>query len=137
MAYTTGDTLRVTVDGETRRVTVCEETFDGLLLVTENCDSSAGTSRYTIEKGAIDELLTRRITFGIYDEPGFDDGPFAVMNQERPDIPRGTLEAIQEHVESAVDDGELTVDGSIMEAGVIEYRPGKEDGSVDRITIWE
>lgn len=80
---------------------------------------------------------TRRITFGVYDEPTSDDGPFAVMNQEHPDIPVGTLEAIQSRVMEAVEEGQLTVNGSIMEAGEVEYSPGKEDGTVERITIWD
>lgn len=77
-------------------------------------------------------MAARDLTFGVYPDP---DGPFAVMNTERPDIPVGTLAAIQDHVTDAVDDGRLTVDGPLEEAGLVEYKPGKHDGSVGSITL--
>lgn len=75
---------------------------------------------------------TRELTFGVYPDA---DGPFAVMNQERPDIPRGTLMTIQDRVNDAIDAGELTVDSPIPEAGTVEYKPGKATGEVIDVEI--
>lgn len=47
MTYTEGDELTATVDGETRDVTVEQETADGLLLVTD------GTKRFTVGRGEV------------------------------------------------------------------------------------
>lgn len=126
MSYAEGDTLTADVDGDELTVTVERETADGLLLVTD------GERRFTIGKGEVNERVSRTLTFAVYPDA---DGPFAVMNQERPDIPRGTLEAIQNHVHDAVQEGRLTVDGLIEEAGEVVYEPGKDDGEVLRVTV--
>lgn len=77
-------------------------------------------------------MAPRELTFSVYPDP---DGAFAVMDQERSDIPVGTLAAIQDVVHDAVQDGRLTVDGPLEEAGLVEYAPGKHDGSVGSITL--
>ncbi|UTF56045.1 hypothetical protein [Natronosalvus rutilus] len=74
----------------------------------------------------------RELTFGVYPDA---DGPFAVMNQERPDIPVGALATIQDRVDDAVDAGHLTVDEPLEQAGQVKYVPGKHDGSVVSVTI--
>lgn len=79
-------------------------------------------------------MSDRELTFSVYPDA---DGPFAVMNTERPDIPLGTLAAIQNHVDDAVDAGRLTVTDPLEEAGRVTYAPGKNDGRVTEITLIE
>lgn len=129
MTYTKGDRLAVSIDGETLTVTFQRRTADGLLLVSD------GEKQFTAGGGEV-KGRPRELTFGVY--PGtsdHEDNPFAVMNQERPDIPRGMLMAIQEHVNEAVDAGELPDDQKIPEAGRATYLPGKADGEVLAIEL--
>lgn len=129
-SYEQHDTLKVTVDGETREVEFVKETADGLLLVT------AGKERFTVGQGEVDERVARVLTFGVYpDGPESEYDVFAVMNQERSDIPVGTLAAIQEHVNDAVDSGELPTDEERPEAGRAKYTPGKASGEVVDIEL--
>jgi len=81
---------------------------------------------------------TETLTFGVYPGgPDCEHDPFAVMNAPGPTTPRGTLEAIQDHVREAAAAGDLTVDGGIEEAGEVTYEPGKDDGRVTDVTLYE
>jgi len=127
MSYSEGERLIVTVDGEKREVELETVTADGLLLVND------GKARFTAGQG---EVTGRELTFGVYpDGPEMEDEVFAVMNQERPDIPRGTLAEIQDHVNDAVDAGELPTDEELPEAGRAMYEPGKASGEVLTIEL--
>jgi len=128
MSYSEGERLIVTVDGEEREVTLETVTaVDRLLLVND------GEQRFTAGMG---EVTGRELTFGVYpDGPESEYDVFAVMNQERSDIPVGTLAEIQEHVNDAVDAGELPTDEELPEAGRAMYEPGKASGEVLTIEL--
>lgn len=129
MSYSEGERLIVNVNGADREVEYLKETADGLLLVHEE----HANTKYTVGMG---EVTGRELTFGVYPGgPEMEDDLFAVMNQERSDIPRGTLAAIQDHVNDAVDAGELPDDEENPEAGRAMYEPGKASGEVLTIEL--
>lgn len=61
-----------------------------------------------------------------------EEAVFAVLTNPGPDVPRGTLAAVQD----AVDDSDLGLEnGEGGDAGTVEYVPGKDDGEVVDVDV--
>jgi len=125
--YRENDHLRliekVSNEGFPREVTVDRETSGGLLMVSTEKET------FTVGKGEVEEVLAREVTFSVYPDP---EGPYAVMDEEDPEMPQGILGVIQKKVDLY---GGKLEDLPAEPAGTVRYSPGKEDGEVLAVSL--